>query len=387
MFASLPAPPLSLYIHLPWCVRKCPYCDFNSHAADSVPESDYVDALIADLEADLPLVWGRRLESIFLGGGTPSLFSPEAIDRLLSAIRARLTCRPGIEISMEANPGTVEQDRFRGYREAGVNRLSIGVQSFDDGLLQRLERIHTGDEAHGAVAAARAAGFDNLNLDLMFGLPGQGLDQALQDLDTALALRPEHLSWYELTLEPNTRFASHPPTLPDEDTQWDMQQAGDERLQVAGYAHYEVSAHALPGRQCIHNLNYWHFGDYLGIGAGAHGKLTLPGEGRILRRWKQRQPQAFMDEARAGSAVAGERALTVADAAFEFMLNGLRLREGVTVEMFTAHTGLTPEVLEPARGRAVERGLLANHADRLVATELGRRYLNDLVGMFLEDQP
>ncbi|MFN2349758.1 MAG: coproporphyrinogen-III oxidase family protein, partial [Thioalkalivibrio sp.] len=335
-----------------------PYCDFNSHAAESIPEADYIDALIADLEADLPLVWGRRLESIFLGGGTPSLFSPEAIDHLLSAIRARLTCRPGIEITMEANPGTVEQ-----------------------------YRIHTGDEAHRAVAAARAAGFDNLNLDLMFGLPGQSVEQALQDLNTALALQSEHLSWYELTLEPNTRFATHPPTLPDEDTQWAMQQAGDERLQAAGYVHYEVSAHALPGRECAHNLNYWHFGDYLGIGAGAHGKLTLPGEGRILRRWKRRQPWAFMEEARSGSAVAGERALTVADTAFEFMLNGLRLREGVTVEIFVAHTGLEPEVLEPIRGQAVERGLLADCQDRLVATELGRRYLNDLVGMFLEDHP
>ncbi|MBK1673720.1 YggW family oxidoreductase [Ectothiorhodospira shaposhnikovii] len=383
MPSSQPPPPLTLYVHIPWCVRKCPYCDFNSHAADEIPEQAYVEALIADLETELPMVWGRCIDSVFIGGGTPSLLSPEAIEHLLSAIRARLICRPYAEITLEANPGTVEQARFEGYRAAGVNRLSMGIQSFDDTLLGALGRIHTGREAREAVATARAAGFENLNLDLMFGLPGQTVAQAMADLDTAMDLGPEHLSWYELTLEPNTAFAAAPPALPDEDTQWAMMTEGQARLASRGFAHYEVSAYAGNGRQCRHNLNYWQFGDYLGIGAGAHGKLTLPAEGRILRRWRHRQPRAFMEGVRSGRALNGERVLGPEETAFEFMLNALRLVEGVPSTLFTRHTGLGLKALEPARSEAMARGLLEDDPARLVATATGRQFLNDLVGLFL----
>lgn len=379
-------PPLSLYIHLPWCVRKCPYCDFNSHeAGEGVPEADYVDALIADLEAELPRVWGRRLESIFLGGGTPSLFSAEALDRLFTAVRARLPWRPGLEVTVEANPGASDAQRFRGYREAGVTRLSIGVQSLDDAHLRRLGRIHGADEARAAFEAARSAGFDNINLDLMFGLPEQSLTSATEDLDTALALGPEHLSWYQLTLEPNTLFAVRPPPLPDDDTLWEMQETGQGMLAAAGYTQYEVSAYARPDRECRHNLNYWQFGDYLGLGAGAHGKISLPAEHRILRRWKQRQPRRYMEAALAGDAAGGEHTLTPEELVFEFMLNATRLARGVDTPLFTACTGLDPAALEPMRTRAVAQGLLVDDPARIAPTATGRRFLNDLQALFLGD--
>ncbi len=379
-------PPLSLYIHLPWCVRKCPYCDFNSHEArEAVPEAAYVDALLADLESELPRVWGRRLESVFLGGGTPSLFSPEALDHLFSELRARLPWLPDMEVTLEANPGTTDAGRFRGYREAGVNRRSIGVQSFDDDQLRQLGRIHGAREARVAFEAARSAGFENSNIDLMFGLPGQTVAGALKDLAEGLALGPEHLSWYQLTLEPNTRFAAQPPVLPEEDTLWDMHTAGQEHLAEAGYTQYEVSAYARAGRPCRHNLNYWEFGDYLGIGAGAHGKISLPAEGRILRRWKHRQPRQYMEAARSGEAASGEHTLTREETVFEFMLNAMRLNQGVPLALFTERTGLAPEALEPMRGEAVARGLLTDDPERLEPTELGRRFLNDLQALFLVD--
>ncbi|WP_198005596.1 radical SAM family heme chaperone HemW [Thioalkalivibrio thiocyanodenitrificans] len=378
--------PLSLYIHLPWCIRKCPYCDFNSHEVrDEVPEDRYVDALIADLESELPRVWGRRIESVFLGGGTPSLFSPEALDRLFSALRARLPWRPDMEVTLEANPGTTDAQRFRGYREAGVNRLSIGIQSFDDGQLRRLGRIHGANEAREAFAAARSAGFDNINLDLMFGLPEQSVQSALGDLAQALALGPEHLSWYQLTLEPNTRFAAEPPILPEEDTVWDMQETGQGRLAEGGYTQYEVSAYARPDRECRHNLNYWRFGDYLGLGAGAHGKISLPGEERILRRWKLRQPRQYMEAALTGDAASGECTLTREELVFEFVLNATRLTRGVDTKLFTARTGLDPDALEPMRRRAIESGLLHDDSARMAPTATGRRFLNDLQALFLAD--
>jgi len=296
MFQFTALPPLSLYIHFPWCVRKCPYCDFNSHAVrGDLPEDQYIDALLADLESDLPRVWGRPVRSVFLGGGTPSLFSPEAIERLLAGVRARVTLVPEAEVTLEANPGTVETERFRGYRAAGVNRLSIGIQSFQPEQLQKLGRIHGRDEALAAAQAARAAGFDNFNLDLMFGLPQQTLDEALADLRTALALNPTHLSLYQLTLEPNTLFHAQPPELPDEDVLAAMQEALQAELADAGFTQYEVSAYARAGRRCRHNLNYWQFGDYLGIGAGAHAKIT-DADG-ITRLWKVKQPRNFLETA------------------------------------------------------------------------------------------
>ncbi|WP_245795324.1 radical SAM family heme chaperone HemW [Thioalkalivibrio denitrificans] len=376
--------PLSLYIHLPWCIRTCPYCDFNSHEArEQVPEDRYVDALVADLESELPRVWGRRLESVFIGGGTPSLFSPEALHRLFSELRARLPWRPDMEVTLEANPGTTDAARFTGYREIGVNRLSIGAQSFDDAMLERLGRIHGADEARTAFETARLAGFENINLDLMFGLPGQSPDQALADLDAALALGPEHLSWYQLTLEPNTRFAADPPVLPDDDTLWEMQSAGQDRLASSGYTQYEVSAYARPGHACRHNLNYWEFGDYLGLGAGAHGKISLPGEDRIQRRRKLRQPRQYMEAALTASPVSGEQTLSREELVFEFILNATRLRHGVDTDLFTTRTGLPADALEPMRSEAVCRGLLGPDPGRIEPTELGRRFLNDLQAQFL----
>lgn len=378
----MPTPPLALYVHIPWCVRKCPYCDFNSHAAREIPEAAYLQALLADLEADLERLPHRALTSVFIGGGTPSLLSPHAIGRLLEQVARRPGLTNDAEITLEANPGTLERTRFRGFRDAGVNRLSIGAQSLDDTLLRRLGRIHDARAVGDAVAAARRAGFTHFNLDLMCALPGQTPVQARADLEAALALEPEHLSWYELTLEAGTAFARHPPALPDEDSRAAVQEAGRERLAQAGFEHYEVSAHARPGHLCRHNLNYWHFGDYLGIGAGAHGKHTLPG-GRILRRWKQADPAAFMTAAMAGDAVDGTEALDPPAAAFDFMLNALRLTQGVPAALFPRRTGLPLTHLEPARGTAVARGLLQDRPDRLQATALGRRYLDDLVALFI----
>jgi len=383
MFQFSAPPPLGLYVHVPWCVRKCPYCDFNSHEMKGdIPEVAYVDALLADLEQDLPAVWGRPVSSVFIGGGTPSLLSPEALERLFSGLRARLRLLPEAEITLEANPGTVEAGRFSEFRAVGINRLSIGVQSFHDDLLQCLGRIHGRREAIRAAEAAHAAGFDNFNLDLMFGLPGQSLDQGAEDIATAIALEPTHVSYYQLTLEPNTAFHHRPPTLPHEEAIEAIQQLGQTRLAAAGYAQYEVSAYARAGRQCRHNLNYWHFGDYLGIGAGAHGKLTQAAEGRIERLWKRRHPRDYLE---AGDKVDGRSVLGRSDAAFEFMLNALRLVEGFDTELFTRHTGLALNVVTPGLLQAERRGLIVWDRERVCPTAQGRNFLNDLIQLFLDD--
>lgn len=375
-------PPLSLYVHFPWCVEKCPYCDFNSHPARQPPDqAAYVDALLADLAQDLPLAADRPLHSIFMGGGTPSLFDPAQIDRLLRGVAERLPLADELEITLEANPGTVEAGRFAGYRDAGVTRLSIGVQSLSAEKLRALGRIHGPDEAIAAATAAREAGFATFNLDLMFGLPAQSLEQAMADLQRALALDPPHLSWYQLTLEPNTAFAHRPPALPDDDLLWDMQEAGQALLADAGLQQYEISAYARDGHRCRHNLNYWSFGDYLGIGAGAHGKLTLA-DGRILRRWKQRHPQAYLAAAGSAGGIAGERLLGAADLPVEFMMNALRLNDGVPASLYAERTGQPLAHLTPQLAEARARGLLDPDAVRLAPSELGRRFLNDLLAMF-----
>ena len=377
--SECPLPPLSLYIHIPWCLRKCPYCDFNSHALPAaLDEGAYVAALLQDLEAQLPDVGERPLTSIFIGGGTPSLFSARSVGALLEGIAARAPLAPDLEVTLEANPGTLEAGRYAGYRAAGVNRLSIGAQSLDAGQLQGLGRIHGPEEIRAAVAAARAAGLDDLNLDLMYGLPGQSPAAALADLQGVIDLGPGHLSWYQLTLEPNTPFHHSPPPLPPDEALWEMRQAGLERLAAAGLAQYEVSAHARPGRRCRHNLNYWTFGDYLGIGAGAHGKLTR-GPGQVLRRARPRGPQAYLR----GPCEASERRLGAEELVLEFMLNALRLTEGVPLGLFGARTGLGPEALGPGLAMARERGLLEVAPGRLCPTELGRRFLDDLLLLFM----
>jgi oxygen-independent coproporphyrinogen-3 oxidase len=379
--------PLSLYVHFPWCVRKCPYCDFNSHEAPgTIPEVAYVDALLADLQQELPAVWGRPIQSIFIGGGTPSLMSPEGLERLLSQLRALLGFSPAIEITLEANPGTVEQQRFAEFRAAGINRLSIGIQSFDGEMLKRLGRIHGRAEALRAAEAAHGAGFDNFNLDLMFGLPGQEEAQALGDLRQAIALMPSHLSWYQLTIEPNTAFAHAPPVVPEDEVLWAMQERGQETLAAAGYVQYEVSAYAREGARCRHNLNYWQFGDYLGIGPGAHGKITLPAEGRVVRSWKQRHPQRYLETAGGGAVVAGRQELGREDLALEFMMNALRLREGFDSRLFQEHTGMPLAVAARPLERAQELGLLEWQPLRIVPTERGRNYLNELLQLFMPEE-
>ena len=384
--APLIPPPLSLYVHLPWCVRKCPYCDFNSHEArTALPFDAYVEALLADLEFDLPLVWGRTVHSVFFGGGTPSLFPAEAIDRFLQGASSRLRFAPDVEITLETNPGTAEHGRFEGYRAAGVNRLSFGIQSFDDGCLQRLGRIHDSREAEAAVKQAQDAGFDDINLDLMFALPQQTPAMAETDVERAIALAPAHVSHYQLTLEPNTVFAVRTPEgLPDEDTAWTMQEACQARLAAAGYAQYEISAYARPGRQCAHNLNYWRFGDYLGIGAGAHGKLTLGSEQSILRRWKHKHPARYLATAGTAGAIGGDERIAPEQRPFEFMLNALRLREGFTLALFRARTGLDDEAIAAPLERAIARGWLAREdGERIRPTELGLRFANDVIALFL----
>ncbi|AQZ32015.1 YggW family oxidoreductase [Pseudomonas sp. LPH1] len=374
-------PPLALYIHIPWCVRKCPYCDFNSHAAGpTLPEEEYVDALLADLDADLQHVHGRPLTSIFFGGGTPSLFSDRALGRLLEGVERRVAFAPDIEITLEANPGTFEQAKFKGYRALGINRLSIGVQSFQQAKLKALGRIHDGDEAIRAADMARAAGFDNFNLDLMHGLPQQSIEDALFDLRTAIAQAPTHLSWYQLTMEPNTVFWSQPPELPEDDLLWDIQEAGQALLAAEGYAQYEVSAYAQPGKHARHNLNYWTFGDFLGIGAGAHAKLSTPA-GRIQRTWKTRLPKDYLDPAKTFQA--GDRPLEADELPFEFLMNVLRLTEGAPAELFSQRTGLPLQQLEQARREAERQGLLQADETRLVATAKGQLFLNDLLQQFL----
>ena len=394
MGTMLVTPPLSLYVHLPWCVRKCPYCDFNSHEYKSpngtgaLPFEAYVDALIADLDLDLPLVWGRTVQTVFFGGGTPSLFPPDAIDRFLQLASARLRFAPGAEITLETNPGTVEHGPFAGYRAAGVNRLSFGVQSFDDGCLQRLGRIHSSGDAERAVRAAQDAGFDNVNLDLMYALPGQDLAMALHDIERAVALQPTHISHYQLTLEPNTVFAARPPAgIPDEDAGWDMQEACQARLAEAGYAQYEVSAYARPGRQCAHNLNYWQFGDYLGIGAGAHAKLTLGAQQQVLRRWKVKRPTDYLLKAGTTAAIGGDDVLDASRLPFDFMLNALRLNAGVPLSMFEARTGLQRSAISGRLAVAGARGWIEDDPARITPTEFGRRFTNDVVALFLDPEP
>ncbi len=385
--AALHPPPLSLYVHLPWCVRKCPYCDFNSHQARGpLPFDAYVDALLADLDHDLPLVWGRTVHSVFFGGGTPSLFPADAIDRFLQGASARLRFAPALETTLETNPGTAEHGRFRDYLAAGVNRISFGIQSFDDGCLRRLGRIHDAAQAETAVKQAQDAGYDNLNLDLMYALPGQSLPMALNDVERAVGLAPAHVSHYQLTLEANTVFAARPPgDIPGEDLAWDMQEHCQALLAQAGYAQYEVSAYARPGRQCAHNLNYWRYGDYLGIGAGAHGKITLGAEQAILRRWKVRHPTAWLAAAGTGAAIGGDERIAPAQRPFEFMLNALRLVEGFPLSGFQARCGLAPGAIEPALAQAVDRGWLVVDGDRVVPTALGRRFGNDVIALFLVD--
>jgi oxygen-independent coproporphyrinogen-3 oxidase len=374
-------PPLSLYVHLPWCVRKCPYCDFNSHELrDSAPEEDYVGALIADLERSLPEIWGRTVYSVFFGGGTPSLFSPPAIERILQAVRARVRLHAEAEITLEANPGTVDAGRFQGYREAGVNRLSLGVQSFDAEKLLAIGRIHDADQAQRAVESAQRH-FDNINLDLMYALPQQAPAQALADIDRAIAYGPQHISAYHLTIEPNTRFHRFPPQLPDDDTAAAMQEAIEERLAAAGYQHYETSAFARPGRRAAHNLNYWQFGDYLGIGAGAHGKLSFPD--RIVRETKVKHPKHYMQQVAAGTAVQDRHEVAVQDLPFEFIMNALRLTAGFALRLYEERTGLPLTTVLPQLEAAEHAGLIERDHLRVRPTLRGQRFLNDLLQGFL----
>jgi oxygen-independent coproporphyrinogen-3 oxidase len=375
-------PPLALYVHLPWCLAKCPYCDFNSHevAPSGLPEARYLQALRADLEAALPLVWGRPIVSVFIGGGTPSLFSPAGIDALLSSVRSLLPLEPACEVTLEANPGTFERERFRGFAKAGVNRLSIGVQSFDDTLLARIGRVHDAQQARAAAQEAREA-FERFNLDLMYALPGQTLQQLHRDLGTAMAFEPPHLSVYHLTIEPNTRFALNPPLRPDDDLASDMLDAIVDCTGSAGLARYEVSAFARPGRECVHNLNYWQFGDYLGIGAGAHSKLSFPH--RVVRQQRWREPAAYMTQALAGQAVSNEHEVARDALGFEFMLNTLRLREGFATNLFAERTGLPLSSVEPALQQAERRGLIERDASRVQPSERGFDFLSDLQQLFL----
>lgn len=375
-------PPLSLYVHFPWCVRKCPYCDFNSHEVrGGFPEDDYLAAMRADLESALPLIWGRKIYTVFIGGGTPSLMSAAGLDRLLSDIRTLLPLDGAAEITMEANPGTFEADKFRSYRASGINRLSIGIQSFNACHLQALGRIHDADEAHKAVDIAHAQ-FDNFNLDLMYALPSQTLEEARQDIAAAIAFAPPHLSLYHLTLEPNTYFAKHPPKVPDDDTSAEMQDMISELTASAGYRHYEVSAYAQPGRQARHNLNYWQFGDYLGIGAGAHSKISFPH--RVVRQMRYKQPKAYMEQVKAGRAIQEEFEVGREGIGFEFMLNALRLTEGFEVNLFHERTGLTLNAIEKQLNAAEAKGLLYRDHRIIRPTDLGRRFLNDLQEMFLD---
>ncbi|WP_449181153.1 radical SAM family heme chaperone HemW [Trinickia sp. YCB016] len=378
-------PPLALYVHFPWCVRKCPYCDFNSHEwkGERFPEDEYLDALRADLEHALPLVWGRQVHTVFIGGGTPSLLSARGLDRLLSDVRALLPLDADAEITLEANPGTFEAEKFAQFRASGVNRLSVGIQSFNEAHLKALGRIHDTSQAHHAVEIA-AKHFDNFNLDLMFALPQQTLDECRADIETALSFAPPHLSLYHLTLEPNTLFAKFPPALPDDDASADMQDWIHERTTEAGYERYEVSAYAKPHRQCKHNLNYWRFGDYLGIGAGAHTKLSFPN--RIVRQARYKHPATFIEEARAGKPVQEEHEVGAHDLPFEFMLNALRLVEGFPVHRFIERTGLPMTSIEPALQEAERRGLITRDYEKIAPTPLGQRFLNDLQELFLKDK-
>ena len=374
-------PPLSLYVHIPWCLRKCPYCDFNSHERrGELPEAQYVDALVADVEAAYPQVYGRRVHTIFIGGGTPSLFTPQSIERLITALRTRLPVEPDAEITLEANPGTFEAERFRGFRDAGVNRLSVGVQSFDDARLAAIGRVHGADEARRALAAALEI-FPTVNADLMYALPGQALEGALADVRSAVALGAPHVSAYHLTLEPDTHFHRFPPELPADDIAADMQEGIEALLAEAGFANYETSAFARPGHRARHNLNYWTFGDYLGIGAGAHGKISF--RDRIVREVRERKPQGYLRAALEGNAVREAREVGDAELPFEFMLNALRLTEGFPVALFTERTGLAINVVEPQLAAAEAAGMIERDHARIAPTARGRRFLNDLLERFL----
>jgi oxygen-independent coproporphyrinogen-3 oxidase len=374
-------PPLALYVHIPWCLRKCPYCDFNSHEAKGeIPEEAYVAALVADLEFALPAIWGRRIVSVFIGGGTPSLFSAAAIDRLLAAVRARVPLAPDAEITLEANPGTFEREKFSGYRAAGVNRLSLGIQSFDPQHLKALGRVHDDREARAAAEAALAI-FGNVNFDLMFALPRQTVAEARSDALAALAFAPPHVSFYQLTLEPNTLFHRHPPPIPDEDAAADIEDAVLALLADAGYRHYETSAHARAGSECRHNLNYWRFGDYLGIGAGAHSKLSFPD--RVAREVRFKQPKQYLERVAVGAPVAENAEVTRDDMGFEFMLNALRLADGVPAPLFAERTGFPLALVSSALERATARGLIEKDPAVIRPTPLGRQFLNDLQALFL----
>jgi putative oxygen-independent coproporphyrinogen III oxidase len=381
---NIQLPPLSLYVHIPWCVRKCPYCDFNSHPQrGELPERDLTAALLLDLEQDLRDISERPLTSIFIGGGTPSLLSGEALTQLLTGIGQRIASADEIEITLEANPGTAEADRFAAFRAAGVNRLSIGVQSFQPAQLAALGRIHGPDEARNAVAMARDAGFDNLNLDLMFGLPGQTQELARQDVLAALEQRPEHISYYQLTLEPNTLFHQQPPQLPDADLIWEIQEQGQELLAQRDYRQYEVSAYARDDHRCRHNLNYWRFGDYLGIGPGAHGKISSS-SGEVQRRWKQRHPTDYLTGRRSGNFISGRHILDAEDLTLEFLMNALRLKQGFSRELFEARTGLPLERLAPALERAVHLQLIDMDEAGVCPTPKGYAFLNDLLALFVD---
>ena len=379
-FAALP--PLSLYVHLPWCLKKCPYCDFNSHEmrAQDLPEARYLDAVMADLEAALPLIWGRTIHSIFIGGGTPSLFSPESIDRLLGDIRARLRLAPDCEITLEANPGTFEKDRFKAFRAAGVTRLSIGVQSFNDDFLKKLGRVHDRAQALAAVEEAAQA-FDTFNLDIMYALPGQSLLDLKQDMATALSLAPPHISIYHLTIEPNTYFAKFPPVIPEEDTAYDMLDLITDMTGAAGLHRYEVSAYAAQGHRCAHNLNYWQFGDYLGLGAGAHSKLSFAH--RVVRQVRFREPRLYMDKALSGHCLAQEEEVSRADLPFEFMLNALRLKDGFGLQQFAQRTGLAITAIQQGLDQAERKGLIERDFSRVKPSVRGYDFLNDLQALFL----
>jgi putative oxygen-independent coproporphyrinogen III oxidase len=387
---SLLAPPLSLYIHMPWCVKKCPYCDFNSHGVRSEPPpyAHYIDHLLADLDADradfAAALQNRPVISIFFGGGTPSLFSPELMKRLLAGVRERMPLAHDAEITMETNPGTVEHGSFHGYLDAGINRLSFGIQSFDDDKLRRLGRIHSALEAERAVKSALDAGYTNINLALMYALPQQTLAGALADVARATALQPSHLSHYQLTLEPNTAFAANPPPLPDDDHAWAMQEACETRLAADGYAQYEISAYARANRRCTHNLNYWRFGDYLGIGAGAHAKISDPATGQVHRRWKSRLPRAYMEANGCAARIGGDNLVTAAELPFEYMLNALRLIDGVPLNDFAERTGLPMDQIAASLAIAKKRGWLHDDPQRLHTTALGQRFLTDVIAAFLD---
>jgi len=377
-------PPLSLYVHMPWCVRKCPYCDFNSHSApEKLPAEEYIRALLADLEQDLPLVWGRPVQSVYLGGGTPSLFKAELIAGFLSSVRALLDLRPDVEITLEANPGTIEHDSFSAYAQAGINRVSLGVQSFDDELLGRIGRIHGSAGIEQSLCSLKAAGISNFNIDLMFALPGQSPAQSKRDIQLAIEANPAHISFYHLTIEPNTAFAAKPPSLPVDDVAWDMQQSGLEMLQASGYGQYEISAFAKKGMHSRHNLNYWRYGDFLAIGAGAHGKITTPVDGKVQRYSKHRHPKRYLQGLENGDWLAEKHLVSDEERVFEFFLNQLRLRQGVYIDDFSARTGLRWQVAESRVQKAVDRGLLEFSNRRLTPTELGWKFVNDIQQLFL----